>query len=301
MDEVSRTDFGVTFDGPALAGGEMPIRDLAPALLALGDVFVAASRIVEPDKPPAALSIRATREGSFSVDLLLGGQHVWNQIVDLLSSDGATAIVNLKEAIIGAGGLFAFLLSVRSRRITNTEHIDAGRVKITFDDETTLEVPPETLELYGSIEIRRKVREVVAPLGRDGVESLSFTSESTATVSVHARDLGAFSLPTSNDLVLTDQTVEMVVTIVSVTFTEGKWRLTDGDKTFSAEIEDEDFLFRVDASAESFRKGDMLRTKMRVVQTRKNKAIRVDHYLVEVIEHIDAPQLTLGQGDGPAT
>jgi hypothetical protein len=293
MDDVSSTDFGVSFDGPALAGGQMAVRDLAPALLALGDVFVAASRIVEPDKSPAALSIQATREGSFSVDLLLGGQSVWNQFVDMFGSDAATAIVNLKEAVVGASGLFALLLHLKGRRVASTKHVDAGTVKLTLDDETTFEASPQALELYQSIEIRKRVREVVAPLNRDGVDSLSFTNDTSVTVTVHTADVASFNVPATRDILLTDQVVEMVVTISSVTFTEGKWRLTDGDQTFSATIEDEDFLLRVDSAAESFRKGDMLRARMRIVQTRKPTGLHTERTLVEVMEHIDAPQLTL--------
>lgn len=68
---MAHTEFGVAYDGPALADHTMDVRDLAPALLALGDLFVAAGRVVEKDAEPPSLQIRATAGGSFVVDLAL--------------------------------------------------------------------------------------------------------------------------------------------------------------------------------------------------------------------------------------
>jgi hypothetical protein len=45
---MSDTNFKVIFRGPAVDDGEIDVRDLAPALLALGDVFQAASDILCP-------------------------------------------------------------------------------------------------------------------------------------------------------------------------------------------------------------------------------------------------------------
>jgi hypothetical protein len=68
---MAETAFRVAYDGPALATGRMPVRDLAPALLALGDLFAEASQVIYPEGKPVALSIKATEEGSFDVHLIL--------------------------------------------------------------------------------------------------------------------------------------------------------------------------------------------------------------------------------------
>jgi hypothetical protein len=75
---MAATQFSVAFGGPAVDDGTMPIRDLAPALLALGDVFSAASRTLYPDREPVALNIKAnpsvarSRSICFSLLLALG-------------------------------------------------------------------------------------------------------------------------------------------------------------------------------------------------------------------------------------
>ncbi len=43
--------FRLKFDGPAVEGGEMDVRDLAPALLELGHLFDAARRALDPTAP----------------------------------------------------------------------------------------------------------------------------------------------------------------------------------------------------------------------------------------------------------
>lgn len=101
---VAQTGFSVVYDGPAVAGGEMPVRDLAPALLALGDLFTEASTVLYPKLEPAGLNIKATEKGSFDVSLILHGEAIWDQIVKLFTSPDANALINLRDAIIGTGG-----------------------------------------------------------------------------------------------------------------------------------------------------------------------------------------------------
>ena len=46
--------------GPALRDNRMEVRELAPALLALGDLVREANVVANPDQPPVSLQIRAT-------------------------------------------------------------------------------------------------------------------------------------------------------------------------------------------------------------------------------------------------
>ncbi len=87
----------------------------------------------------------------------------------------------------------------------------------------------------------------------------------------------------------------LVVEISSVVFTEGhKWQLNDGLQVFWASVEDQDFLRRVETGTEVFRKGDMLRCRMRTVQSRRGAALHAERQVIEVIEHIPGPtQLSL--------
>lgn len=152
---MAETAFSVAYDGPALATGRMPVRDLAPALLALGDIFTEASTRLYPDRPPVALNIRATREGSFIVQLILESGGVWDDLVDIFGSDAADALANLTELVVAGGtGLFWLTKRLRGRRIIAREDDpQSGQLRITLDDQTFLEVPAEVLDLYNDVEV----------------------------------------------------------------------------------------------------------------------------------------------------
>lgn len=300
---MPETTFEVIFDGPALENGRMPVRDLAPALLALGDLFVDASAVVHPDQPPAALKMKATEEGSFVIDLVLEAPNAWDQFVNLFSSEGANALVNFRDAVIGTAGLYWLIKQARGQKIkARSESPKAGYIQITLEDGTTLDVPSETLTLFENLRVRRKARESVEPVNRDGIERMKFRPENETTVSVEREDLPAYEVPEVEEVPLVDEETEMVVSLASVVFREGnKWRLTDGEHTFSAAIDDAGFFERVQKGIEAFRAGDMLRCNMRITQTRRGDVLHTDYSVTEVKEHIPREvQLRLdGDSDDP--
>lgn len=294
---MAHTEFGVTYDGPALAGGTMDVRDLAPALLALGDLFVAAGRTVQKDAEPPSLQIKATTHGSFLVDLALHAGGAWDYLRGMLSSESVNALTNLLDIVIGASGLFALLKALRNRKIASVEPLQPGWVRITVEgDRTTFEGPAEVLQLLQSADVRRATARVVAPLKRSGVESVEFRTDSTPTVTISAADVDAYEVPDIPDEVLLQETQERYVSIASVAFIDGnKWRLSDGNQTFHAALVDEDFRSRVDRGIEAFRAGDMLHCRIRTVQTKRQFGLHTEHEIVQVIRHIPRDvQLSIG-------
>ena len=265
----------------------MPVAELAPALLALGEVFVEASRTAYPDRDPVALNIQATDKGSFLIQLAIHSPDAWDQIVHLLSSPTADALSNLKDLVIGTSfGLFIFIKRLRNRRIEQRQPVEGGRVRLTLDDGTTIEIPAEVLSLYENVAVRRKVRQVVEPVERPGVERVRFISDEEVTVEVDEADLPAYEVPEPEEIALGEYEHETVVAVATVSFAEGyKWRFTEGDVVFTASIEDPAFRRRID-DGEAFQKGDALRCRMRVVQTQRGDALHVERTVVQVIEHI---------------
>lgn len=300
---MAESAFSVTYDGPALADGTMPVRELAPALLGLGDLFADASRLLYPDKPPVAVNIRATKEGSFFVHLFLEADKTWDLVVELFNSPAANALTNLKSVVLEAGGLIWFIKHVNKRHFKQQETgSEPGLITVTFDDNATIEVRAEVLRLFENIGVRKEAKLVVSPLTYEGIEIVKFSTEKPEPVSVTAADVPAFDLPTDAD-VLVDEERQMAVEIVTLSFEGNKWRLSlgHGQSTIRATIEDGDFLRRVGQGIESFRAGDVLMCLMRVIQTQRPTGLHSEYHLIKVIEHRPSPEQLNLMGDGDAT
>jgi hypothetical protein len=132
-------------------------------------------------------------------------------------------------------------------------------------------------------------------LSREGVEKLVFaeTPESPPETVIRKEDLPAFDVAAADDEVLLEDEREMLVEIASVSFEGHKWRLSDGQQTFHATIEDPGFLHRVEIGREKFAQGDLLRLRMRVVQTRRpDGRLHSDYHVLQVLQHIPSPTQT---------
>ena len=57
---MSQTSFSIAYDGPAVESGSMDVRDLAPALLALGQLFDAANSVLNDERTTISVNVQAT-------------------------------------------------------------------------------------------------------------------------------------------------------------------------------------------------------------------------------------------------
>ena len=142
----------------------MEVRDLAPALLALGQAFDRANSLLNGDRASIGLSIRATRPGSFEVELFL--QQVLEGAGDVLTGDLFTSAANLTEMVVGGPiigmGLFTLLKRLRGRKPNISTQQPDG---VVFEAENIrLLVPTEVVRLYSDKPIRDQLEAFVRPL-----------------------------------------------------------------------------------------------------------------------------------------
>jgi hypothetical protein len=293
MKPMAETTFSVNYDGPALEDGRMPVRELAPALLALGELFRVAGAEVYPDLPAPTLEVKATEKGSFDVHLIINASSAWQQVMNMLNAEGTTALATLEALIFGTSGVsmgvYKFIKMVKRRKIKKIEATaNPDMMKIIFDDDTMLEAPAGTVKIYRNPAVRKAARDSVAPAKREGIDHVEFrpASPEVEPLTVEADEVDDFDLPSGmEDDELVDDMREAVVSVIKTDFGDGRWKVNDGTATFGVEMEDQGFKGRID-HGEPFRKGDLLRARIRTIQSTKEGKLQNDYRLVEVIEHI---------------
>jgi hypothetical protein len=171
--------------------------------------------------------------------------------------------------------------------------------------DTSIDVASDVVTIYKRPSVRRRARDVVAPLTREGVDEVRFedapgTTEDLVIAKDDVPSYEAAALEEGD--VLLDEERELVVQLASVSFEGHKWRLSDGTVTFFAAIEDERFLADVRARTDVFGQGDLLRCRIRIVQTRRSGKLVTDYHVVQVLEHIHGyrqPELWAIDDTGP--
>lgn len=277
--------FELEYDGPALTDHEMDARDFARAVLSAGDLFQEMNRTVYPASGQLSVNIRAVSPGSFGIFLKL----LSDAEVGLLTSQVIAA-----NNLAGLLNIFVGLLKFVGRRGRSTvvaqEEAAVGTIRLTFDDNETLEVPSQAIGLSESVTIRRNISEIVSPLNAEGVQTLRVRQEEMEIVRIEKADVPALqSAPVLADLApsalpTTDREAWLV--LVAVTFKKrNKWRFSDGDVTFGARISDAAFQARID-DGEPFRKNDRMRVILRETQWEDGRGeLHSKREIMRVIEH----------------
>lgn len=281
---VAEMAFDLEYDGPALDEHEMDVRDLAPALISMADLFQEMNRRLHPVAPPLAVNVKATSGGSFLVDLKV----IYDATVHTLADDDLSAAANLVEMLGFVGAMVSLARARRrSRQVAQAPAPEPGQVVISFEDGTTVEVPEEVLRLRNNVSIQRSLSEVVRPLRRDGVDVVRIRRESVTIAEIPKEDVAAFDVPADRPretFPSTDR--ETLLTIHTVGFQTNHWRFGDGLAIFWADIVDEDFIRQVDSGTLRVGKLDLIRCQIREELWRDDAGLHRETQIVEVIEVI---------------
>ncbi|KVH07121.1 hypothetical protein SB394_19955 [Burkholderia sp. BCCIQ04A] len=290
FDAMSR--FRITYDGPALESSEMDVRELAPALLAFGDLLDASTRALCGDQVRPRVNVRGSfKTGSFGIDFTLATS-LLGRMRDLLSGSEGTALANAVTILTALGiaaprarkGLFAVLKWLRGREITHVRMKD--HTAVLHVDGDTLEIDLPVLTLLRDVRVRRATAQVLAPLAREGIEIFAAGTDTEVYETVARNEIAWFHAPEPADALLLDEHRKMAFSIVSLAFKDdNKWRLYDGTSTIHATITDAGFLSRVNNSQISFSKGDVLLCNVRMQQWQTSDGAKTEYEVTDVLEH----------------
>lgn len=290
----TEADFSVSYEGPAVDDHTMPVRDLAPALLALGQAFDRANGLLNGPSATVSLDIRATRDGSFEIALLL--KQLYDGGVSVFSGDFVNSAANIKELFFGGGvgtvGLLALIKWLKGR-VFKAISEESGNVVIEVDN-TKITIPAHLLKLVGDSFLREQIEAVIRPVSKAGIERVIFRDERMELERVEKAEVpyfeqsGTLDYESQTEIVIPRQRLKPA----SVNFTkDGKWRLSDGEKTRWYGIKDSSFMDEVNAGTRRFGSADLFVCEVVMTQsTDVNGNLHMDYAITDVISHITPPE-----------
>ena len=294
---MAKTRFEIAFEGDPFEDGEIDVRDLAPALLAFGNVVQAANKVLNGDRAEARLKVAATDKGSFVAVLTMDVGF----LADMLDAVNAhpqrvVAADQLMDLLIKAGTiagaplcLFAAIKALKGKRPDKVETLGDGTTEITIN-QTTFVVDDRTVALLQDLPTREAVEDLGTKAARvDGLDNLRIGADSEAVEAVRLAltDLPSLKVPPVQDEPDTEITHRDVwLKIVSVHFRDGyKWRFSDGgERPFTADMEDAEFQNKVQEGILALNANDAIRCRLREEQSLTASNLLKVIYVEEVLE-----------------
>jgi hypothetical protein len=226
------------------------------------------------------------RRGSFGIDLRVV-QSLLEQAKGLLLGDNVKAAQVLLElvGITGTGnGLIKLVKWIGKRRMPTATPIEKGMVRLEIEGNS-FELPADVLHLFNDREIRASLRGVLRPLERDGIDVFQIRRNNRVVETITKSEVSLFEDPTQEERVIYEGDRIAAFEVVTASFEERyKWRLSDGEVTFTADIEDEEFFRR----EVFFGKGDVLEVKLHTRSWQTGDGLRTEHKILEVRKIIPA-------------
>lgn len=297
----------IAYTGKAVDDGSMDVNDLAPALLALGNLVGSANRVLNHDDSIVEVKLSAHFErGSFEMTLEL--VRTLTDQIKLFFADAdysindIIGIIGFVSTVSGANAvsLVQFIRWLKNRRIKKVETASKDTVRVILDEDSR-EISIGAWNLYRSKEIHNHIEGVIAPLKHEGVDGFEVRDgRNRETIERIDKDSAEyFSTATIDESVEEiSSTQEIILKIVNVSFERNlKWRFDDGESRFAADVKDEQFLKAIDSGNISFAQGDALLAELQTVQqytkSELKKTVKTVVKVLKVIKRDSSDEITI--------
>lgn len=286
----------IAYDGDALRSGQMDVRDLAPALLGLGQVVQAANWRLNGDTVEVQVYVRADlRPGSFVFDIavaqfLADAQTFLATNRDLIKD--AQELLKLLGLVGGLGmGLLRYLKTLGNRKPDRIEPINDQASRVTIGN-IHVEVRNEVIVLAGDEAVRSGLAQVLQPLSKPGIKTFEVREGKGESPSLVIADDEVPAITASpeeteyEEPALHEDTHVEVFEILKPALVPGRrWMLADRLRPFGVVMEDKAFQRRVERREITFGHGDLIKVRLRTRVTRDDDGKL--HTTLKVVQVID--------------
>jgi len=303
---MSTAKLTLVFDGPAVKDGQIDVHDLAPTLLAMGKLIVAANSEINDDDTQIAVTVDATSKGSFEVILNLT-QHIPSNVIEMLdlsveSRDRIATVRDISELLFAVGGIsygvgYSLLSILKALKGKKPDKIEQKDSHVNIHTESSI-IKAENLimQLYYNQDVRQHASDLVSSFSNSGIETLKISRPSKEDLEIHRDERHYFDSEVETDEQESSEEAEFeaIVQIIKLSFKKhDNWNVKMNGREMSVKIEDDTFLNQIARNSLSFTKGDQLHCRVRKTETSKSGKIKGEHAIIKVIKFLPAQQLKL--------
>ena len=269
------TRIALRYSGPAVDSGLMDVYEASANMIAFSQFVVVAAKAAFGQTTEARAEVAGFGKGSFVTDLVFNVGGPSATLFTAISPEHLWLFV--KEA-------FALWKHLKGAPPSHVED-NSQWAQVTKNSGQVLQVRTESLNIVlsekGGEAVSQFVKKALERPGMDSVAIASATEEIGNVTQDEAKYFGSVT-PSEN---ITDVVVRMALVIEAPVFKDGnKWRFSDGQQSFYADIEDAEFLAKVNAG-ERFGKGDVLYADVRINQEQTGMKITASRTIVKVHDH----------------
>jgi len=293
--------------------GEVDVFNLAPTLLALGELIQESNRLLNPNGQEISVNVKPFSEGSFIVDLSMYPLSHYQQLLDFFTPHSLEELKTLLE-IIGliAGGTAATTVgAVKAIKFLRgkpkaIEELKPGEYRYTSQDDRSITVNGSVKTLLSNSSITNNIYKIYTPLNVqariDDVKTYLKESEDTA-VTVERSEIPSFreyaepapALPEPAETTRENTQVGVFLNPKRGAFGNDPkdWSFWRGDgEVLTATIKDQRFLAQIESGEIRPNHSDLLTVTLLEKQKVRGTAVQKPTY-----EILEVTQYTKGGGD----
>ena len=286
----------LVYRGDAVEGGSMDVRDLAPALLALGDACQEANRVLNGATSELTVRVKSDfKTGSFEIHLEVF-QKLLSAALDMVTGNSHESAADILTTLgffgVSVPGLLQLWLWLKRQSPKSVTQLGNNNVQIEKADNSNVVVNNNVVVLANDPLIRKLLPKVFEPLMRPGFTKAEIRrADKTVMATVTSAEAADFSdLPSLSgdpiDQPLADVTAEAVLEVVRPSFQDRYiWTFTDGNRPFNVHIDHEEFLEKVDRHEIVFGAHDLLKVMLNTQTFRTPEGkLRTEQKIVRVLD-----------------
>lgn len=272
-------NWSLEYNGDKVKNGQLKAKDVAKYIAAIDDFMNVISIHAYGKETNINIDVSGFRGNSFDIDFAL-------QVVNIgagaiFSTASPQDLISLATDCIKACLHLKGQPPIETTKNTVNNTID---IKNNYGQSQIFHI--ETLNVIADTTGAKSLETFIREPLLQGIESVTVKSTQHNISACVAANEADYYKPINLNMPLFKNSIKTGLVIESPSFKDGnKWRFSDGQSSFYAEITDPVFLKAVDSGEERFGKNDILTVEMDIIQYKSISGLKIEKVVTKVLEH----------------